>query len=865
QLGTEDAVRIFTGKYTGYSTSKFHIYDSGNTGLRILDDCTFTNQGELIITKCNNEQGIIIDNGAELVNSSNGIVKIGLTGSPNITVGIQNYGEITNYGEIKVGNTTSHGVNCRPESIFNNMGYSKLYIGGGGGENTCNDTEVTLTIILDDFPEETTWNLKNSAGTTLYSGGPYSSPGGTVTETFCLVDDCYEFQIRDSEGDGICCQYGQGSYEITVDGLPVASSRGQFNYSQIKNFCIDPLSFSSGEMGFIAEETTFSNLGTIAIGQTGSEGFTLSNCPNAYNGTPGNIEVGDLESDEQNISDIGIRLLNNTTLTSYGDIEIAGTNGTGMKIDESSLTNYGNVTVYNVGNYGLNVKNSDFFNEGDGVVTIDSTKDAAVTKHSSSSFENRGLIEIGKNQEVAYDATYPFSLKLSGLLDLFLNDECGEIFLYKKVDAGSSVLTNQGYIFFDALDAHQGSGTINNTGIVHYAQESYFPNVTNQAIVIKPMLLSCTGENAILIDNANTWTIATSWYKDEALTIEAGTYSQDENEFTPTNISPNGPMDVYFEVTSANDCTMKIKSVLHYDSFNPSTPKWVGRVSTEWDDPCNWDVLKVPTANKDVEIVSGDYDPVISDDVILKSLTIKNGGKLDISDSGSLAIENPVINTLTIDQGGTLNNYGFISIIDSALIGPLIYGTFNNYDSISIQNKFFGILIEDGGAFNLLDGGVNMTFNELAIWNKTGGAFNTSVGSNFYAVVGGVSGVNDRILENYGTFQNNGNFNGVYFFVAPEVGTIPLMNYGTITNAGTFKTFSFYFDDTVLLNQGVLQNNGLFELESTFQESEFSISNTGSISNSIGGSFLLKGFEKLNCSSGSTLVNGGNFLLTRFE
>jgi len=108
--------------------------------------------------------------------------------------------------------------------------------GGGGGGTTCTDTEATLTIITDNYPGETTWTLKDASGSTLYSGGPYSTQGQTVTETWCLVDGCYDFQINDSYGDGICCGYGQGSYDISIAGSSVASG-GQFGSTEVQNFC----------------------------------------------------------------------------------------------------------------------------------------------------------------------------------------------------------------------------------------------------------------------------------------------------------------------------------------------------------------------------------------------------------------------------------------------------------------------------------------------------------------------------------------------------------------------------------------------------------------------------------------------------
>lgn len=105
--------------------------------------------------------------------------------------------------------------------------------------STCNGTEVVLSITLDNYPEETSWTITNDAGSLIASGGTYgSSPqGGTITETICLVDDCYTFTINDTYGDGICCSYGNGSYTLSNGGTVLASG-GNFNSSEATDFCI---------------------------------------------------------------------------------------------------------------------------------------------------------------------------------------------------------------------------------------------------------------------------------------------------------------------------------------------------------------------------------------------------------------------------------------------------------------------------------------------------------------------------------------------------------------------------------------------------------------------------------------------------
>ena len=106
-----------------------------------------------------------------------------------------------------------------------------------GCPSGCQDNDLTLTIVLDDYPEETTWEVKNGS-TVLASGGPYSNAGSTVTEDICLPDNCYDFVIYDSYGDGICCVWGNGSYALTDASNNTLASGGSFGSSETTNFCV---------------------------------------------------------------------------------------------------------------------------------------------------------------------------------------------------------------------------------------------------------------------------------------------------------------------------------------------------------------------------------------------------------------------------------------------------------------------------------------------------------------------------------------------------------------------------------------------------------------------------------------------------
>ncbi len=106
--------------------------------------------------------------------------------------------------------------------------------------SSCNDNEITISITLDNYPEETSWDIQNSNGSVVASGGTYGNQpdGSTVTITECLVDGCYDFTIYDSYGDGICCGYGNGSYNVTDSNGNSLASGGQFGSSETTNFCL---------------------------------------------------------------------------------------------------------------------------------------------------------------------------------------------------------------------------------------------------------------------------------------------------------------------------------------------------------------------------------------------------------------------------------------------------------------------------------------------------------------------------------------------------------------------------------------------------------------------------------------------------
>ena len=102
--------------------------------------------------------------------------------------------------------------------------------------NSCPDTppceDLNVTITLDNYPSETSFQLENTTtGTILLDvpGGTYAGLAGqTVVESAgCQsVMDCYELRIADSFGDGICCSWGIGNYSVSLGSTVVSSPTG---------------------------------------------------------------------------------------------------------------------------------------------------------------------------------------------------------------------------------------------------------------------------------------------------------------------------------------------------------------------------------------------------------------------------------------------------------------------------------------------------------------------------------------------------------------------------------------------------------------------------------------------------------------
>lgn len=136
--------------------------------------------------------------------------------------------------------------------------------------------QVVFVLNTDQYPEEVTWELFDGAGEVVESGGPYTGQEITITETICVDPDaCYEFVIYDAFNDGICCEFGEGSYSIEDnEGNVIFASNGEYGASETTNFCLGTACNLTATVDLVNESND--QLGSIIIEATGSYGYQYS-------------------------------------------------------------------------------------------------------------------------------------------------------------------------------------------------------------------------------------------------------------------------------------------------------------------------------------------------------------------------------------------------------------------------------------------------------------------------------------------------------------------------------------------------------------------------------------------------------------
>ncbi len=102
------------------------------------------------------------------------------------------------------------------------------------------ELEVEVIISTDNFGSETSWEIIDSLSGEVYQRviiGTYANfLDTTYIHNFCIPQSsCATFNIKDDYGDGICCAYGEGSYQIILESDTVAIGG---NFEEIESITV---------------------------------------------------------------------------------------------------------------------------------------------------------------------------------------------------------------------------------------------------------------------------------------------------------------------------------------------------------------------------------------------------------------------------------------------------------------------------------------------------------------------------------------------------------------------------------------------------------------------------------------------------
>jgi Lysyl oxidase/Secretion system C-terminal sorting domain len=148
-----------------------------------------------------------------------------------------------------------------------------LKVGAMNAQCPSGESEVVVLIQPDNYPGETSWDLRDLNGNII-------SSGDSIGDTVCIpTGSCLIFRIQDTYGDGICCGFGNGFYAVYVNGA-VQAAGGQFTYSET-SYINCPAGSHCGSAFAVNQDTLISSPGnstwySFTPDTTGT--FNISTC-----------------------------------------------------------------------------------------------------------------------------------------------------------------------------------------------------------------------------------------------------------------------------------------------------------------------------------------------------------------------------------------------------------------------------------------------------------------------------------------------------------------------------------------------------------------------------------------------------------
>lgn len=163
-------------------------------------------------------------------------------------------------GSLSYGQSTSIRYNLKTLIVGENtVVYQLISINGNVEDDVKNNNEVSLTTVsipsdyfvtlqfkTDFYPSESSWEVRTESLNNLVASGSFKEANKVYSEEICInQDSCYIIQVNDSQGDGICCVFGIGNFNLYDNqGFLLVSNDGDFGLSAQERFCGNQLACS---------------------------------------------------------------------------------------------------------------------------------------------------------------------------------------------------------------------------------------------------------------------------------------------------------------------------------------------------------------------------------------------------------------------------------------------------------------------------------------------------------------------------------------------------------------------------------------------------------------------------------------------
>ncbi len=205
----EGQQNILTGDYANTSIVFPNAYDANLTNTTATDimcassgtdlEVTFKNYGNIALTSL--DINYSINGGTTTTYPWTGNLTSG--GTETVTISQISVTPInTNNVDVSISNPNGN----TDQNVANNdmsTTFSGMYEAPNG--------QISIDVTTDNYPSETTWELKEN-GVIIATGGPYSSTGPQSTSYATITPgNCYTFVMKDSYGDGILAP---GNYKV---------------------------------------------------------------------------------------------------------------------------------------------------------------------------------------------------------------------------------------------------------------------------------------------------------------------------------------------------------------------------------------------------------------------------------------------------------------------------------------------------------------------------------------------------------------------------------------------------------------------------------------------------------------------------